>query len=314
MSTHFIRMRGPEFPLHLPHQIRKFAARRNPFKERQIALIDMLPIHTGHILRPEIFTLQPPRFPIHLTPLGCRNDGGSDPIQINPTGLSVRTPSTPGFGIAFSLFPRLDNAQPISSRIDKRFRITRKLKIINTGNQCLLFLVLEIVGMEDTPRSAILIARGCILHRKRRKKCLAFNTSDLPITSVRIRECDNALCNTFHIYCDQLLGLLLRLLIRCLLLVIVCLVSFILIFLLLLKWTGFRDERIAQGVLQGYQQRTHRHREPKIKVERIVDRIELTIGEKIEIFSFRIPRWTEIVEFWIRDEPRFPGFNLAEFD
>ena len=49
-------------------------------------------------------------------------------------------------------------------------------------------------------------------------------------------------------------------------------------------------------------------------MECIVDRIELAVREKIEILPLWIPRRTEIVEFWIRNEPRLTRFNLAEFD
>ena len=210
----------------------------------------MLPIHIRHIFCPEVIPLKPPRLPIHLMPFSRRNDGGFDTTQVNPTRLSTRSSPTPRLGIAFSLFACLDNAQPISSGIDKRFRITRKLKIINAGDQPLLFLLFEVVGMEHTSRSAVLIiVWGCILDRKRRKKCFAFNTSDLPITSVRIREGDDALRDTFQIYRDAFLRLLLRFLIRCLILVILSRLSFIFLLFLLLKRTRFRDERMAQGFL-----------------------------------------------------------------
>ena len=132
---------------------------------------------------------------------------------------------------------------------------------------------------------------------------------------MRIRKRDDALCDTFHIYGNRFtfIFLLLRFLVRCLVFFVLLFLIFF-IFLFLLKRTRLRHERIAQRLLQGHQQWTHCRRKPKIEVERVVDRIELTIREKIEILPLWIPCGTEIVEFWIRDEPCLARFNLAEFD
>ena len=82
-------MRGTEFSLHLPHQVRKLAARCDPIQKWQIPLIDMFPIHAGHILRPEEIALKSPRLAIHLVPFGCWHNRGFNTIQVNPTGLPI---------------------------------------------------------------------------------------------------------------------------------------------------------------------------------------------------------------------------------
>ena len=49
-------------------------------------------------------------------------------------------------------------------------------------------------------------------------------------------------------------------------------------------------------------------------MQRVVNGVELAGGEEVEVFSGRIPGWRAIRKFRLRDEPRFTGFDFAEFD
>ena len=77
-------MRRAKLALHLPQQVREFAARVQAFHQRRIAGVETLPIHASHISHPELLALQTPRLAEHLAPLGAWVDRNLDALQVKP--------------------------------------------------------------------------------------------------------------------------------------------------------------------------------------------------------------------------------------
>src|SRR4051812_49034650 len=70
----FVGVRRAELALQLPQQVRELRPRCQTLDERLVAVVDALPVDTGHIGIPEEVALQTPRLAEHLLPLGARVD------------------------------------------------------------------------------------------------------------------------------------------------------------------------------------------------------------------------------------------------
>ncbi len=61
-------MTGAQLALHLPHEVAELAARTHACDQGEVPVVDLLPVQLIHVLRPELISLQTPRFTVHLLP------------------------------------------------------------------------------------------------------------------------------------------------------------------------------------------------------------------------------------------------------
>src|SRR5579884_3371283 len=85
----FIGMGGPELALNLPEEIGELIARTDTFEQWGILLVNGGPVHAGHILVPEVCSLEPPGFGEHLAPFRGWLNRDFYALQVQPATLSA---------------------------------------------------------------------------------------------------------------------------------------------------------------------------------------------------------------------------------
>ena len=81
VTAELIRMRGAQFPLHLPKQVGELGPGCDSIEQRQVAITHLLPIDPAHRLPPVVLPLQTPSLEKHLLPLDCRQHLSANPIK-----------------------------------------------------------------------------------------------------------------------------------------------------------------------------------------------------------------------------------------
>src|SRR5260370_41792100 len=89
LPSPLVCVRGAEFSLKFPQEVRQFRARTDALDQRSVLSIDGIPIDTCHIFGPELLPLQTPGLCKHLPPLCRRLHRDFDTSQIEPTIFSA---------------------------------------------------------------------------------------------------------------------------------------------------------------------------------------------------------------------------------
>src|SRR5690606_7171396 len=96
VAPQFVGVRGPQLPLHLPHQVAELGPRADPVDQRKVALPHLFPVDPGHVLVPEVIPLEAPGFVEHLPPLPTGVHFRPDAVQVDPSSGPARF-TRPGF-------------------------------------------------------------------------------------------------------------------------------------------------------------------------------------------------------------------------
>src|SRR3954451_15361365 len=121
VTAAFIGVRRAELTLQLPDQVGELRPRTETFHQRLVAVVDALPVDTGHVRIPEEVALQTPRLAEHLPPLGARVDFYTRAAEVQPAARSARLL---GVGVCYVGLPRLtaglDRPVPVARAVDER--------------------------------------------------------------------------------------------------------------------------------------------------------------------------------------------------
>src|SRR5207249_3623652 len=91
LAAELVGVRGAQLALQLPEQVGELRAGGDAVDQRQVAAVDRVPVEPGHVLCPEVLTLEAPGFAEHLAPFGVRADRDLDPLEVDPAALAART-------------------------------------------------------------------------------------------------------------------------------------------------------------------------------------------------------------------------------
>ena len=88
VAAHLVGVRGAEFALQLPDQVRQLAARRHTIGQWRVLRPHAGPVDAGQLGVPELVALQPPGLAQHLPPFGTRLDRHADAVEVDPAALA----------------------------------------------------------------------------------------------------------------------------------------------------------------------------------------------------------------------------------
>src|SRR6266567_4659640 len=323
-AADLIRVRGSQFPLQFPEEVGEFRTRRDPFNQRRVELVHLLPVDARHVFCPELLALQTPRLRKHLFPFGGRLHRDFHAVQIDPTAFTAGAIAVIRLG---RLVASLQYAQARVRTINERLAIARKLKEIDALDQKLVLLRLKVV----TINAAFGVLRqerlvDCSLDRKSQEQRFALGPADTGVTAFGYRERHNAPGNPIQVngnwsrfvcvFCLALLTLLPFFSTLFSLLgpfaFFLLLHTFLLFLPLLIGSFGFRNKRRAQVAAQHNSIWLHTTREAEIELQVVIDRVEDAIPQEVQVFPFRIKCRRDIVKYRIGHNMRFAALHIAE--
>ncbi len=148
-----------QFTLHLPHQVAKLTARPHPLDEGQIAGVDGAPVDVGHILAPEMVTLEPPRLAVHLLPFAGRHDRHAHAGQIDPAALAAWP------AVARRFLGRADYTQAVAVEVKQLLVVARQFEVGYAVGDGLGLVVLEHPGAQFAGLPILVFMVAGMIHR-----------------------------------------------------------------------------------------------------------------------------------------------------
>lgn len=294
VAAHLIGVRCPEFALHLPDKIRKFAARSHTVDKRSVSLPDAVPVDLRHVGGPEVITLQAPCLMGHLAPLDARIERNAHAGKIDPAALSAGRLA----GLLVDARPRGNDAQFTAGANQNRALLLRKRELRHLLYNGFALLLLEVVALQRAlwlcfAHGNIVIERS--FDREVAVQHFALYACNLTIDAFRNRECGDPLANAVEIYLqDGRFARAVRGLAGCLLLR--GRIGRLRPPGLFTRRLGNGYEGRAQIAAERNEERPSAFWEPEVEMQIVINRIEITLSEKVEITSLRIESGLRIVQ------------------
>ncbi len=167
VATHLIGVRGAQFALQFPHQIREFAARGDPRQQRQVALQHGRPVDARHVLDPEVVALQPPHLMQHLRPLLRRLHRQAHAGEVDDAALA-RGLAVARLGLVVGRPRGVDGAQLLAAAHQQRVPVSGEREAVGLRDQGLGLGGGEIEDLQ-VPRR-VLVAAAAVRARDRQRR------------------------------------------------------------------------------------------------------------------------------------------------
>jgi len=284
VAAHLVAVRRAQLALHLPHQIRELVAARDSIDQRQIAVVDGVPVDLGHVVGPELVALQTPRLAVHLSPLCARVDLDAYATQIEPAGGAAgRTLRR----LLLTLDRGRHDANAVADAHRQRLRVGRPRDPRHAVDHRVDVVGVEIVRLEEALRSGRAIVAPAhaeaSLDRPAHEQRAARDADDLRVAALVDRERDGAIFDPVEVDLHlRRAGL-----------------AFLLLLVILVaphRLAGCADRAGLVGERRGRVPRQRdQHRdaallESQVEVVRVVHRVEDALGKEVEVAALGIPR------------------------
>ena len=300
VAARLVGVRCTELALQLPDEVRQLASRRDARQQRGVAWVQRVPVDARHVRGPELVALQAPHLAQHLRPLGGRQHGRADAVQVDPPALARRCLGLRSFAVGLAVAHEDAQALVVADR--QRDGVGRQCEGIDAIEERFRLHRREVEQLEPSRAFPMTAAAVRTDQRQRRPQHLAAgHARDLPEPAFHHRERRDALRDAVEVDHDRrLAGAVFG--------------GRALVAVVGLQALGFRIERGPAAALQRDQVRPHRAREGEFELHAVVDRIERAHRQEVQVLALGIEGGGKVAELRLRRQRCRAARHVVELD